>query len=205
MVINIKLTTVATLICAATVSCNGCKDILGCESSYKFQLDCRVSPNKDTISRGDTVWIQISSPVVFTDQISGEQIDYSNASNLGTDIGFQKLISSAPVQVANAVSDFNFVLRTGIEINSSNPEGDKNYLINEVSNKYVFNLGIIAKDTGTFRFFLSSSVNVEQSGKPCPKADFDIIMVQTNQHYYLYPGMDSVSTASSNYLFYVKQ
>jgi len=204
MAINIKLITAATLISVAAVSCKGCKNILGCESSYTFQLNSRVAPDKDTISKGDTIWLEINAPVVFTDQQSGQQINYSNASNLGTDMGFLKLINRSPTQMADAVDSFDFVLSAGTEIGSPNPHLIKEYLIKQIGDRYLFKLGIIAKDTGTYGFNLGNPVNVEQDNKPCPKADFNIIMVQTSQHYYLFPGGDTITSPSSNYWFHVR-
>ena len=206
MITNIKLTAVVVLIYATTVfsTCN--KNVFGCsESSYSFLLDARVYPDKDSVSIGDTIWVEINSRQSFKNMNSSnnEMIDFSKANNLGTDLGFVKLVSTSPVQLVDAVNNFNFVLVYGKEIASPNTKLIKEYLISDSGSSYLFKLGIIPMETGTYRFNLGNSTNVYRNGNTCPKANFNMRLVETNQHYYLYqPGSGTLGGAT--YYFRVK-
>jgi len=205
MAINFKIITVTVLVYTVTVFANCKKHVLGCpESSYSFIIDAQVLPDKDTISIGDTVWVEINSSDVFTDQNSSRQVNFSDAANLGTDMGFARLVSTSPVQLANAVNDFDYILLAGKEIASANPTLIKMFLISDINGMYRFKLGIIAKNRGTYRFNLGNAVGVYRKGDPCPKADFEMRLVQTDQHYYLYPGGTGVTPSGADYYFYVK-
>lgn len=205
MAINIKKIAVLVIIYSSTVYSTCKKSILGCASStYSFEIDARIYPDKDTVQVGDTIWVEINSPDVFTDQISNQQINFSNANNLGTDMGFVKLINPSPIQLADAVSLFHFTLLFGIEEKSNDTALIKNFLIKEKNNRYQFKLGITPKDTGTFRFNLGNFVGVYRNGNSCPKADFFTKLVETNQHYYLYPGGSGVTPTGADYYFYVR-
>ncbi len=200
-----KVIAVVVLIYATTVYSACKKNILGCtESNYSFKLDAQVYPDRDTINIGDTIWVEVNSPEVFTDQISNQQINFSNANNLGTDMGFGKLISVSPIQKAYAVNDFNFVLLEGKEITSPNPQLIKEYLFSDINGRYKFKLGVIPKSSGTYSFNLGNAVHVYRNGNSCPKADFQMQLIQTNQHYYLYPGGSGVMPTGADYYFYVR-
>jgi hypothetical protein len=202
---NIKLITVAAFIYATTVYSSCKKHILGCaESNYSFILNAKIFPDRDTVNINDTIWVEINSPDVFTDQISNQTVNFNDAYNLGTDMGFGKLINVSPVQKAYAVNDFNFVLLEGKEITSPNPELIKEFLFPDINGRYKFKLGVIPKSSGSYSFNLGNAVHVYRNGNSCPKADFQMQLIQTNQHYYLYPGGSGVTPAGSDYYFYVK-
>ncbi len=185
------------------MTCN--KIGLGCaNSTYSFEIDARVYPDNDTVTIGDTIWIEINSSDTFTDQKTNEQVDFSNANNLGTDMGFDKLVNSSPIELEGAVDSFNFVLISGIEETSRNPSLIKNYLIIDNNNRYHFKLAIVPKSSGTFSFNLGNFTGVYRNDDPCPKADFYTKLIETNQHYYLYPGGSGVSPTGADYYFYVR-
>jgi hypothetical protein len=207
MATNIKFITVVALIYATTVywSCN--KSILGCtESSYSFQLNAKAYPDKDTINVGDTIWIEINSPDVFTDQRSNMSINFSNSNNLDTYVSLIKLISVSPVQFAGAISQFKFNLISGTEIPNRLAVTDtiqKSFKINDVNGIYMLKIGIIPQSNGIFSFNLGNPAGVYRNGNSCPKADFFIRLTNTNQHYYLHPNGAGVQPGGSDYYFYV--
>lgn len=201
---NFKNLFVVILISITTIYSTCHKPLLGCESSYSFVLNPRVYPDKDTIFTGDTIWVGINSSDTFMDFMSNHPVKFDNAENLGTSMGFIKLMNASPIQLADAVNDFNFILINGEEIKSPNVQLLKEYLIHEINGIYKFTLGIIPKSSGTYSFNLGNAANVFKTGQPCPKASFLMKLTQTNQHYYLYPGGSGVTPAGADYYFYVK-
>ena len=165
-----------------TLIYEGCTPhLFGCaDSIYNFERAAQVIPDKDTVKTGDTIWVEIDSPDTFLDQATNKQINFSNADNLGTAMAFDKLVNVAPIQLADAVKDFESLLMTGRELPTPNSQLFKEYLVLDINGSYEFKLGIIPKDTGTFRFNLSNSIHVYRNGKGCPKADFYMRLTQTN-------------------------
>jgi hypothetical protein len=201
---NFKTLIVVMIVFITTIYSTCHKPLLGCESSYSFLLNAKVYPDKDTISVGDSIWVEINSPDTFIDLISNRQVKFDNAENLGTDMGFVKLINSNPIQLGDAVNDFQFALFNGQEIGSTMPQRIKNYLISYSSGTYKFKLAIIPKQIGIYRFNLGNAANVYKKGESCPKANFNMQLIQTNQHYYLYPGSNGTTSGGTDYFFYVK-
>lgn len=205
MVIKIKIISVLICIYLITVF-NSCKkDILGCgESSILFTVDAKVYPDKDSVNVGDTIYVEINIPTTLPDQ-NNKMVDYSKANNLGTDMGFVKLVNVSPIKVDNAVGDFTFELISGKEITSSNPLLLKEYTFEETGGRYVFKLAIVPKTRGTFSFNFGNATNVIRKGNSCPKASFNFLLKNiTNQHYYLFPGGSGVIPAAADYYFYVR-
>lgn len=200
----ISASAISTLI-SVMAGCFPVGGMLGCPNNiYQFKMDARITPDKDTVHIGDTIWVEINSPTIFKDQTSGEEINFNKAANLGTDISFVKLIDRSPIQLEDAVSDFYFDLALGAETPSSWLQSIKLYLFEEINGRYMFSLGIIPKETGTYRINLENPSGVYRKRKLCPKAAFSMRLVQTDQHYYLYPGGDTVTPAGADYYFYVK-
>lgn len=194
----------------ATIFCT-CKKggLLGCPTStYSFGIDARVYPDKDSINIGDTIWAEINAPDVFVDRNSNQQISFGNAANMGTNMGFQKLISNSPPQIEGAINKFKFLLVEGTFVPNPHPIIEdtilKNFIMKDINGKYLFRLAIIPQDTGTFRFNFGNFVGVYRQNNPCPKADFITTIIGTNQHYYLFPGGIGIPPGGPDYCFYVR-
>ena len=202
---NVKLYAALAIIFTSTVYGTCGKDIIGCaDSSYSFAVDAKVYPDKDSINIGDTIWVEINTSTNLVDQDS-KTIDFSHANNLATNMGFVKLANVSPIQLDDAVNDFTYVVTSGTEIPSANSKLLKLFLLKESGGRYLFQLGIIPKVSGTFRFNLGNADGVYRNGNSCPKAAFNYQLFNTtNQHYYLYPGGSSVTPAGADYYFYVR-
>ncbi len=205
MVIKFKIVTVLMILYIITIFNTCKKNGLGCtESSIYFSVDAKVYPDKDSINIGDTILVDINIPTTLPDQFN-KMIDYSNANNLGTDMGFVKLVNVSPIQLEDAVPYFTFYIISGKETPSPSGKLIKEYTFEENNGRYIFKLCIIPKRSGTFRFNIGNAVNVIREGNSCPKAEFDYLLKNTTtQHYYLYPGGSGVTPAGADYYFYVR-
>ncbi len=198
------------IICSFIFSCtifSTCKKGgLDCANAkYNFQLSATIYPDSASIHLGDTIWLMVSSPVSFKDEISNNLINYSGAANLGSAIGFGEYsIISNPVVAANS---FTYVLIIGSKVSNPNTAQIREYLFFEQDNMYVFKLGIIPLQKGIFGIGLSNAQNVYRKFDECTKAYFLITLINTHQHYYLNPNINSSNSdttkPSGSYYFKV--
>lgn len=195
----IKYFTLAVLLITAMVTTfSTCKKGgLGCANTvYNFKIGAQVYPGKDSIHVGDTVWIEINSPVSFTDINTGKLINYSGVSNLSTALSFDIFRggSFSDPGTAYAANNFKYFLVTGVFVDNPFTDWIREYLFSENSNKYNFKLAVIPRVTGTYAISIGDAANVYRQSDKCTKASFEIDFQNTNQHLYLYqnnrPGYD---------------
>ena len=171
------------------------------DTVYSFELGIKAYPDKDSLQTRDTLWLEVNSPTAFQDRFSGQTIDYSNAENLGSAIGFSKLLSNG--SFADAANMFDYRLLLGQQITNGSSELIREYNFIEKDKHYTFRLGIIPKDTGIFSIVMSNAANVYRSTDNCTKAAFEINFDSTNQHYYLNPNSNGYNGKGGDYYFKV--
>lgn len=155
-------------------------------ASYSFKIGVRATPDFDSINIRDTIWLDINEPTTLMSLQSGNQINFSNATYLSAEIGFQEVLSAT--QFRNAANDFEFKLIAGSGITSTNPQLLKDYILLEQNGRYIFRLGVIPKTIGVYRLVFVNAANVFRNNSNCEKASFQFDFQNTNQHFYLYPG-----------------
>jgi hypothetical protein len=206
MVIN-NFRLVACLLTASLflIKCNCKKLQFDCtQIKYTFQVPLKAYPDKDSINIGDTIWFEINTAVKLKDTISGQMIDYANAGNLGSLVTFDRL-STAGQFTDRAANRFTYFLRFGREIPALDANWEKNYLFAEVNGRYIFLLGVIANEKGTYRILFSNSNNTYRNNDRCNKANFSFLFENTNQHYPLSPFyIPGTSPRGRDYYFVVK-
>jgi hypothetical protein len=172
------------------------------DTKYSFELPVKAFPNKDTIHVGDTIWLEINEPTLIRDGRTGEMIDYSGTSNLGTALSFS-FRDIAINQWIDGANRFNFILDKGIEL-KKNPL-DIQYRFIEQSGRYVFKLGVIPKENGLHCLLFSNSNNTYRNSDKCTKAGFTINFRDTDQHYYLSPSYTGqTGLVGGDYYFFVQ-
>jgi hypothetical protein len=199
----VRLVVILIVVSLAFQECDCTKG--GCfDEEFSFEIYAKAFPDRDSILVNDTIWFEINESASLKDFTSNRIVNFSNASNLGSAIGFDELLGNS--QRKDAVSDFSFVLILGTEINSINPARFKEYIFTEVSGRYIFQLGIIPKRTGIFRMGFSDAANVYRKDDNCTKAYFKIYFKETNQHLYFNDQNFGISTPmpSNMYCFKVK-
>lgn len=172
------------------------------DTSYSFNLNAHVHPDKESVHIGDTLWLYISTPTTLLDNISGKTIDHSRAKNLGISISFLSFHggSISDPGASYVLDSFQYVLVNGSSYTTS--QFADNYLFSEFNNSYQFKLGIISKRTGTFALTTSDATGVYTANNRCSKASFLINYIQTDQHLYLYqnsrPGYQIIDYESTH-------
>jgi hypothetical protein len=171
-------------------------------ANYSFTLGVKATPNLDSILIGDTIWLDINEPVLLQDITSGNQVNFSNATNLGSHIGFQEVLSAT--QFRNAANDFSYNLISGFETANSNPMLYREFLFSEQNNRFLFRLGVVPKVVGVYRLVFGNAANVVRNNSNCERASFQIDFRQTDQHFYLHPGGAGTPSGGGVYYFKVK-
>lgn len=165
----------------------------GCSNNiYNFNINVIAYPDNAKLSVGDTIWLEINSPKDFIDLPSNVKINYANAANLGSAIGFGEFIGKD--SVLEAANFFDYILKQGIKVNNPSTSKIREYLFIEDQDKYLFRLGIIPKKPGIFGIGFSNAANVYRKNDKCTKAGFLINFKNTKQHYYLNPNINSSNT-----------
>ena len=158
------------------------------ENKYTFSATIQAYPDLDSIHIGDTIWFALTIPTQLTDKVTNKVIDYSNAENLGGDMGFGKFNGVGNVNdpgVIPAADDFDYSIKIGNALaNPVLPAQNRNYSFNEANNQYKFLLGVTPKQTGVFIMGMGDIANVFRKSDKCTKAFFGVSFVNTNQHLY---------------------
>lgn len=178
--------TLFLLFLAVISICSQCKDLDCREQVFSFEIGIKAYPDKDSIRVNDTIWLEVNEQTTLKDLQTGSIIDFSGAANLGSAIGFKKYSSVTGQFTTDAVEKFNFYLIKGTEVPNRTPSLYKEYFFAE-ENGYVFRLGVIPKETGTFVLVFSNATSVVRKRDNCTKASFVLNFKKTNQHYYLNP------------------
>lgn len=184
-----------------------CKKNSDCANSvYTFSSEIKAYPDVDSIDIGDTLFLEFNHPVISKDVNTGIEVDYSNAANFGTGIGFAEFISPNNTNTEVA-SKFTYTLIRGIELIRQDSTKIREFLFVEINQFYKFKLAIIPNFKGVFKLFVSNAANVYRTNDKCTKAGFIINFTNTNQHLYLnevsFPGIIP-PLGGGIYLFKVK-
>ena len=156
---------------------------LNCASTvYFFQIDETVTPDKDSLRIGDTLYLEVNTPSKLMDEKRGTSIDYNNTANLGNVVTLLQFLDSNTT--SGAINNFTLFLLKGEKVNSVDPSSQQQVLFTEENGNYVFKLALIPKDTGRYVLTISNAANVYRKNDECTKASFEIDFHSTNQHFY---------------------
>ncbi|MET4104896.1 hypothetical protein [Hymenobacter sp. UYP22] len=139
---------------------------------FIFQIPLTISPSKDTVSVGDTLWLKASFPDTVREFYSGKyytvkptQFDWM------TSIAMRKLVYSNQYlgnQLA-AANNFSYINKIGT-IKPNNTFSDLRYeYINKI---YTCKIGIIPKQKGIYAFNFGDNWNISSNSKPKPDLSF---------------------------------
>lgn len=168
---------------------------------YFFELPFKAKPDTDSIKLGESITFTVDVPAVFKDLVSGKEIDYSGAANLGSAIYFVKL-DTPGMTITNAADQFTYSLKTGDSITPIDPTLYRAYKFAESNGRYKFELVIKPKSSGLYRVVFSDSGNTYRDSDPCTKAGFTINLEETRHNRHL-EGIDDEALPGGDFHFYV--
>lgn len=174
----------AALIGAALLlTLTGCPSVCT-ETTYSFAVTAAFSPQNDSIQVGDTLFLTSTFPSKLPDRLSGKEVDYVNASNLGTSI-FVDLLPDNKSALVDAVSNFDYVSRKGriyTDPTVPSPTRVSQLQYQQIATNYELSVGFIARKKGIYCLTVSSGYSTGKINTDCDKASFDISLVNTDQH-----------------------
>ncbi|MGH2565695.1 MAG: hypothetical protein ACRDE5_14360, partial [Ginsengibacter sp.] len=145
-----KIFTVAILliIAMATTFSTCKKGGLGCANTvYNFQIGESMSPDKDSVHIGDTLFLKVFTSSTLNELQTGQLVDYSNTSNLGNVVTILRFINN---QTPGAINDFSLTTLEGTKVGSIDPTSEQEFSFSESNDNYNFLLSIVPKDTGRY-------------------------------------------------------
>lgn len=158
--------------------------------NYVFSVNSIFFPEKDTINIGDTLWLTCTIPKTLIDINTQQQVEFSNAENLGSDLIISD-ISKFNLQ-RGAVDSFKYAQLHGTIYTDlqANPQGVKQLSFEEKTNSYLLQVGLIAKKAGNYILTMPDNPSVFRKGRgKCGMASFKILNSNNNKHLYLFENM----------------
>lgn len=158
------------------------------QTDYTFEAFYKAYPDKDSISIGDTIWLELTTPTLLKNLMNNQIVDYSGAENFGCAISYLELIGGSFSDPGSlpAANSFDNILKIGFISPTDKQDQIRAYLFKEENGMYVFKLGIVPKKKGLFAIAPGNAANVYRKSDNCSKAGFSLTFKDTDQHIYLY-------------------
>lgn len=177
------------------------------EPDYTFKVSEIFSPDKDSIQIGDTLWIQSSILKLQKDVTTQNEIDFSNAENLGASFLIQD-ISKFRNSFRGAIDSFEFFNIYGNIFSAINTDTSrvKQLRYSETDSSYQIKVGVVALKAGLYLFTIPDAPDIYRKNKvKCGIGDFEILNSNANKHLYLFENIwGPLSSYDSSHSYCVK-
>ena len=197
---------VTVLIVICIIMSNGCKKPC-MRNDYSFENNNSIIQlDKDSIRVGDTLFFTSIIPTTMTDIFGGGVVNYSNAINFASDMGFGELTGLNTY--AGAVSSFSIIQQKGNVYTDQNlsPNLVKQLKYVEENGSYKIIFSIVPLRRGIFSLSIADMPSVVRD---CDRANIKLKFNPTmhnNLHYLkdIYYGGGQVSPLDSTHTFSFK-
>jgi hypothetical protein len=154
------------------------------EPDYNFSVNESFSPEKDTMSVGDTLYLNWQIPKKETDVNTGNEINFSNLGNLGDHLILTD-ISKFNTTNRDATDSFAFI---GIEGKIySDQYGVKQLQFLETDSNYSLKIGIILLRRGSYLLGIPDATGIYRNGRvKCGTGNYAVLNSNINKHLYLF-------------------
>ena len=177
IIIGIELFIITIINCGCPKAC--------IEANYSFAVNAQITPDTDSVQVGDTIFLTSTFSTKLKDLISNDSIDYSNSTNIGSNLAFIKLNKGTDT-IQEAVADFMFASIIGKIYNDNSipsPKRVQQLIYQEENNIYKLKIGIIPTQSGIYYLGVTNGLSVgRKNSHSCEKAGFSITLNNTNQH-----------------------
>lgn len=167
---------------AISASCNKHFDCRG--TVHSFEAFFKAYPDRDSIHVNDTIWIELKTPTHLKDLTTNQEVDYSEAANLGTVIRYAELLGGNVLNpgAIGGANHFDNIHINGSPLEPLKPEEERVFNFKEENSMYLFKVGIVPKKQGVFLIGMGNADNVYQKDNNCRKSNFRMTFKETNQH-----------------------
>ncbi len=152
---------------------------------YSFNVTSEFSPQKEVYNVGDTIFLNSTFPKSLFDNISLQNVDYSNSAGIGGSItfGYMDTISHSGY---DSYSKFITLPIIGNYTQiTTTPEKGINSVYVE-SSSYNLKVGIKLKEKGLFVIGVGNLGSKGLAGKDCTNAGFEMSVTNINKHINLF-------------------
>lgn len=166
-------------------TCNK-KDTTPCmRSVYSFAVTAEWSPQREVYNIGDTIFINSSFSKILLNNITNQNVDYSNSTGISGNITFGWMDSVSHL-VNNSFSHFEAIPIIGsVTPISANPEKGVNANYTE-SALYNLKVGIKLKQKGLYVIGVTDLACKGLTGQDCTNAGFNMTVTNSNKNLNLF-------------------
>jgi hypothetical protein len=152
------------------------------DNSFGFVVQVNVTPIKDSLSVGDTLWINSLSSTTMRDIDSSNKILFDHSPNMGYTLRTVKLLGAGAT--TGAINDFSFVIAEGGPIlGDAFIDEEKSFKFSEDSETYKLRFGMVCKTKGIYCLNISNGVNIYSPRHgSCGRATILFRLENVNQH-----------------------
>ena len=174
---------------------------------YSFNVTSEFSPQKEIYNVGDTIFLKSAISKTLINNISNQQVEYSNSLGVGGNIGIA-LIDSTNRKFEIGTDSFNFESINGNITLGTNKV--LNILFKETSILYILEIKLIAKTKGNYVIGVSDLSSQGIKNKDCTNAGFSMLVTNSNKHFDILananiPGVTiDAQRMATNYCFRVR-
>jgi hypothetical protein len=182
--LNKGLLITATLFTLAS-SCgkdNGSKPCRG--GRYSFVATSEFTPQREIYNVGDTIFLNSTISKTLYDNVSLQNVDYSNSLGVGGNISTSQL-DTVSNQVKYALDKFTVFDKIGTTSQLQNQNilnSGKNIFFFESTNFYEFKIGFILKEKGLYMLGVTDLGSQGIAGKDCTNAGFAMTVTNSNKN-----------------------
>ncbi len=130
------------------------------DANLSFSVNSQITPDYDSVHVGDTMYVVSSFSTKLVDQSSGQMIDYSNSTGIGSTLAVSNLPLGDTIG-KDAVFDFDYVSVNGRIYNDrsiTRPDGVQQIVYGEANGMYVLKVGLIPKMKGNYILGVSNGL-----------------------------------------------
>jgi hypothetical protein len=155
---------------------------------YSFTVTSEFSPQREIYNVGDTIYLNSNFSKTLYDNVSLQNVDYSNSLGVGGNISTSQLDTVNNI-VKYALDKFTVFDKIGTTTqlqNQSILNSGKNIFFYESPNFYEFKIGFILKEKGLYMLGINDLGSQGIAGKDCTNAGFSMTVTNTNKNLNLF-------------------